>query len=901
MHNIAIIGCGIVGLTTATVIQDKFKSSVTIYTEKLSPNTTSDIAAGLWGPYTVLDTKLEKITKWGKDTHDYFLNLWRSGCASEAGITLLMVRDLQTGDVDKSLDKKISFMVYKKFPNTKLENINKDTIKITSMCFRIGFHYVTFTCEPQIHLPFLEKKFISNGGVIKIQKIADISELSGYDLVINCSGLNGKFLCDDDKVVPIRGQIAKLHANTCSFHYTITMHNIAIIGCGIVGLTTATVIQNKFKSSVRITIYTEKLSPNTTSDIAAGLWGPYTVLDTKLEKITKWGKDTHDYFLNLWRSGCASEAGITLLMVRDLQTGDVDKSLDKKNIVYGLQEIPQHQIREYQQRHNKNYKIGFHYVTFTCEPQIHLPFLEKKFISNGGVIKIQKIADISELSGYDLVINCSGLNGKFLCDDDKVVPIRGQIAKARAPWQFHASFSDGSYIIPNFNNIVMGGTTQMGDWETNPRESDQDNILNGVYNILPPLKNARIFDHKVGLRPGRSEVRLELEMSKIHGKQLPIIHNYGHGGAGVTFAYGCALETLDLIEQVFVTCKLCPTHYMITMHNIAIIGCGVVGLTTATIIQDKLKSSVRITIYTEKLSPNTTSDVAAGLWGPSAILNTKLEKIIKWGKATHNYLLELWKRGYASDAGIALLMVRELQTSERYNSSDIENIVYGFQKIADDQIKQYRRKHNKNYKIGFHYVTFTCEPQIHLPFLEKKFISNGGVIKIQKIADISELSGYDLVINCSGLNGKFLCDDDEMVPIRGQIAKARAPWQFHASLTDSIYIIPNFHNVVMGGTKQVDDWETNPRESDRNNIVNGVYTILPTLKNTPIFDHKVGLRPGRSEVRLELEMRKVHGKRLPVIHNYGHGGAGVTFSYGCALETLELLEEVFGRSIKSKL
>ncbi|KAK4873853.1 hypothetical protein RN001_013213 [Aquatica leii] len=331
------------------------------------------------------------------------------------------------------------------------------------------------------------------------------------------------------------------------------MHNVAIIGCGIIGLTTATVLQNEFKSTMKITIFTEKLTPNTTSDIAAGLWGPYSVLDTKLEKIQKWGKASHDYFLQLWKSGLADEAGITLQHVKALSTSDVTDTADRDKIVFGFEKIPSHEIQKLGAQHNKNYKVGYNYVTFTCEPQIHLPYLQKKFISNGGVIIVRKIDNIHELSDYDLVINCTGLNAKELCNDDQVVPIRGQIAKVRAPWQFHSLFSDSNYTIPNCNHVVVGGTTQLGDWETNPREIDTKNILSGVYNTIPSLQHGPILYHKVGLRPGRSQTRLELEMQKVREKQLPVVHNYGHGGAGVTFSYGCALDALELVKEVIGT------------------------------------------------------------------------------------------------------------------------------------------------------------------------------------------------------------------------------------------------------------------------------------------------------------------------------------------------------------
>ena len=93
-----------------------------------------------------------------------------------------------------------------------------------------------------------------------------------------------------------------------------------------------------------------------------------------------------------------------------------------------------------------------------------------------------------------------------------------------------------SYIIPNVDSVVLGGTAQQGSWDTSVSETDSKKILDDIYQIFPALKSAEIKNVWVGLRPGRNELRLD---SYLYEGKL-IVHNYGHGGSGITLAMGCA-------------------------------------------------------------------------------------------------------------------------------------------------------------------------------------------------------------------------------------------------------------------------------------------------------------------------------------------------------------------------
>jgi D-amino-acid oxidase len=92
---------------------------------------------------------------------------------------------------------------------------------------------------------------------------------------------------------------------------------------------------------------------------------------------------------------------------------------------------------------------------------------------------------------------------------------------------------------------VVGGTDVEGEWDRRPDLRIAAEILRRAEALMPEIAGARVLAHRVGLRPGRSEVRLEAERSPGGGT---VVHCYGHGGAGVTVSWGCADEVAELVE-----------------------------------------------------------------------------------------------------------------------------------------------------------------------------------------------------------------------------------------------------------------------------------------------------------------------------------------------------------------
>jgi D-amino-acid oxidase len=141
-----------------------------------------------------------------------------------------------------------------------------------------------------------------------------------------------------------------------------------------------------------------------------------------------------------------------------------------------------------------------------------------------------------------MVVNCAGIGARELVPDASVTPYRGQIVVVENPGItefFVEEESPPLYFFPHGATAILGGTAQPGDGNIDPDPAIAAAIVQRCARIEPRLSGARVLGHRVGLRPARPTVRLELDG--------PIVHNYGHGGAGVTLSWGCARQVASLI------------------------------------------------------------------------------------------------------------------------------------------------------------------------------------------------------------------------------------------------------------------------------------------------------------------------------------------------------------------
>ncbi|KAI9583244.1 D-aspartate oxidase [Glossina fuscipes] len=332
------------------------------------------------------------------------------------------------------------------------------------------------------------------------------------------------------------------------------MH-LGVIGCGVVGLTTALELQETFPNA-KITILADRFNENTTSYVAAGIFRPGTSFMGPSEEITKqWIADAFHYWDGIRRSAEAALAGVCQLSGYIFSS--TSPTIVRNHFIEHLLPVYRRATEDELKLCQGDWKYGSFFTTCVTESRLFLPYAAKKFTNAGGVITYHHLNALTQLSdSYDAVFNCSGFGAKELCIDHHLVPIRGQVIKVRAPWIKMAFYGDyDTYIIPGFEAVTLGGCRQFDSYNTEICPYDSMAIKKRCYNMLPSLKKAKVIREMVGLRPHRAIVRVEAEfLTKENGKKLKIVHNYGHGGYGVTTAPGTAKYAVKLMRDLF-TCN----------------------------------------------------------------------------------------------------------------------------------------------------------------------------------------------------------------------------------------------------------------------------------------------------------------------------------------------------------
>ncbi|KAL1488313.1 hypothetical protein ABEB36_014792 [Hypothenemus hampei] len=329
------------------------------------------------------------------------------------------------------------------------------------------------------------------------------------------------------------------------------------------------------------------------------------------------------------------------------------------------------------------------------------------------------------------------------------------------------------------------------------------------------------------------------------------------------------------------------------MFTVAVVGSGAIGLTTAIELLEKLGNFIKVTIVADKFSPNTTSDIAAGLWEPYLLAENSEEDILRWGGETYQYLIKLFKQGRANEAGICLQPIVNLFTKKEYSVPKWVRVTLGFNELSQCDLESFSKQYGRTFTAGFMFVGFTWEAAIFLPYLQRQFLEMNGTIIERHIEKLNELKEFDAIVNCTGFGARILCSDEAVLPIRGQITRVQAPWQYFTYLVqcdeeeDSCYIIPNRDFVILGGTKQR-SFNTHINPEDDEKIMRNATKLIPAIASSKTVKRFVGLRPSRIRVRLEVDI----SDGLKIVHNYGHGGAGITLSIGCAKETTNLVAKI---------
>ena len=301
-----------------------------------------------------------------------------------------------------------------------------------------------------------------------------------------------------------------------------------------------------------------------------------------------------------------------------------------------------------------------------------------------------------------------------------------------------------------------------------------------------------------------------------------------------------------------------------------VVGAGVIGLSTGICLAE---AGRKVRIYTADVPAQTASAAAVAMVGPA--LTPPGYPAAAWERTT---IEEFTKLAQAPATGVHIcrgrLAAREgpAGSPPRFEACRPEELPDGF-------------------ATGFWATLPLVDMPRYLAYLADRFQSLGGAIEVRRIRTLAEAAeGADLVANCSGVGARYLVPDASVRPVRGQQVIVENPGldaffieAAHGAAWAGYH--PHGHYVTLGGVAAVDDWNRDPDPTVAEEIRQRCIRVEPRLAGARVLGHRVGLRPGRSSVRLEVQ--ELGSAR--VVHNYGHGSVGVMLSWGCAREAVALL------------
>ena len=305
--------------------------------------------------------------------------------------------------------------------------------------------------------------------------------------------------------------------------------DVLVIGSGVIGLTTGICLA---EAGLSVRIRTAAEAAHTTSVAAGAVWGAVKVGPP--DRVLGWGQAGLE---TLTKLAAEPGTGVRIGAGREISHHPLEPyywtSLLTDLRLCTEAELP------------GDYAHGWHYTAPLVNMPIYLEYLRTRFAQAGGAIEVAPAGSLSELAGTaPVVVNCTGVAAHHLVPDPAVVPVRGQVVIAANPGieEFLINRDPEppwiTYMFPHGDEIVLGGTNDEGNWDTEPQDDVAERILASCAAIDSRLRDVKVLGSRVGLRPCRPEVRLESE--PLGGGVL--WHNYGHGGAGVSMAWGCAAE-----------------------------------------------------------------------------------------------------------------------------------------------------------------------------------------------------------------------------------------------------------------------------------------------------------------------------------------------------------------------
>lgn len=326
--------------------------------------------------------------------------------------------------------------------------------------------------------------------------------------------------------------------------------DIVVIGCGVSGLTTGLLLQ---EAGHRVSIWAKSLPPYTTSNAAGAVWHPFKV--NPPEKVARWGAEAFRRFEGLL---AVPESGVIRAPVLEMRR---ERGADPpwSGVVGGFRHATAAERRP-------GREDGYVFEALVIDTNRYLEYLRGRFLAKGGQIIQRTVTRLEEVFAHSrVVVNCAGLGARELVGDRDIHPSRGKVVRIRQR-DFHQVLlndddrSRMAYIIPRIDDIVLGGTDDedisgeryRGEeyQESATLDPEAEAILQRCAELSPrvaEVATADVLKVVTGWRPVRSQVRVEGE--RVAPERL-LLHNYGHGGAGVTLSWGCARDVVGQLAAI---------------------------------------------------------------------------------------------------------------------------------------------------------------------------------------------------------------------------------------------------------------------------------------------------------------------------------------------------------------
>lgn len=360
------------------------------------------------------------------------------------------------------------------------------------------------------------------------------------------------------------------------------------------------------------------------------------------------------------------------------------------------------------------------------------------------------------------------------------------------------------------------------------------------------------------------------------------------------------------------------------LKEVIVLGAGVIGLTTAIKIQER--GGYHVHVISEVLPSDPKSIKYTSHWAGAHHVSlagddVKQQKI---DRETFDIMWKLSAPGCAAEGSFLRIQQEEYYGEEKAQPDPLE-FMPDFKVLPQDSLVHPKAVH------GISFRTITIDVPAYLNYLLSRLLTAGASVTrgtVQHIDQLVEGGAYpftgtgagptppDAIIVCAGLGARTLggVEDKEVFSMRGQTVLLRAPWvRFGRTISTKeglwTYTIPRRRgDVIVGGTKAINDWYPHPRPETTRDILRRALELVPELappgsrsEHEPTVDDLLplvveegcGLRPARNGgIRLEMEWAKAarDSGRIPVVHNYGHGGYGYISSWGSASVALKLLE-----------